>query len=194
MLEALKMRRPTGKPQVNMAPFEESEDIQDFREAFEGVINIQRIDQKEWVLRLTTLLNGKVRTVCSDVGAMMDNDGVKKAILSQYSVSPERCLKGFRAHTWTCGAESNAWIAKGKKLMNQWLLLEQGMEQVFEIAVEQFTSALRQELRIWVASHSSETATAVAKLIEAVADPEISKGGFYSLAILRTHYYSLKTS
>ena len=78
------MRRPTVEPHVNMAPFEESEDIQDFIEAFEGVMNIQKIDQKESVLRLTPLIKGKARTVCTDVGAMMDYDGVKKAILSQY--------------------------------------------------------------------------------------------------------------
>ena len=53
MLEALKMRRPTVEPHVNMAPYEESEDIKDFIEAFERVMNIQKIDQKEWVLRLT---------------------------------------------------------------------------------------------------------------------------------------------
>ena len=99
---------------------------------------------------------------------MMDYDGVKKAILSQYSVSPERCRKGYREHTWTRGAEPNAWIAKGKKLMNRWLLPEGGMEQVLDkIAVEQFINALPQELRIWVASHSPETPTAVATLFEA---------------------------
>ena len=35
MLEALKMHRPTVELHVNMAPFEESEDILDFIEAFE---------------------------------------------------------------------------------------------------------------------------------------------------------------
>ena len=35
-----------------------------------------------------------------------------------------------------------------------------------KIAGEQFINALPQELRIWVASHSPETPTAVAKLIE----------------------------
>ena len=118
MLEALKARRPTVEPQVHLAPFEENEDIQDFLEAFEGVMNIQEIDQKEWVLRLTPLLKGKARAVCTDVGAMLNYEGVKKAILSHYSVSPERCRRGFRAHTWTRDAEPNAWIAKGKKLMN----------------------------------------------------------------------------
>ena len=42
------------------------------------------------------------------------------------------------------------------------------MEQVWkDIAVEQFLNALQQELRIWVASHSPEPSTEVAKLIEA---------------------------
>ena len=168
MMEALKVRQPTVEPYLHLAPFEENEDIQDFLEAFEGVMNIQKIDQKEWVLRLTPLLKGKARAVCIDVGAMLNYVEVKKVILSHYSVSPERCRKGFRAHTWTRDAEPNAWVAKGKKLMNRWLLPEDGMEQVLDkIAVEQFINALPQELRIWVASHSPETPTTVAKLIEA---------------------------
>ena len=91
MMEALKVRRPTVEPYVHLAPFEENEDIQDFLEAFEGVMNIQKIDQKEWVLCLTPLLKGKARAVCTDVGAMLDYVEVKKVILSHYSVSPEWC-------------------------------------------------------------------------------------------------------
>ena len=122
MLEALKVHRPAVEPRMHLAPFEENEDIQDFLDAFEGVMNIQEIEQKEWVLRLTPLLKGKARAVCTDVGAMLNYDEVRKAILSHYSISPERCRKGFRAHTWTRAAEPNAWIARGKKLMNRWLL------------------------------------------------------------------------
>ena len=46
-----------------MTPFQESEDIQDFLEAFEGIMGIQNVDRTEWVLRLTPLLNGKARAV-----------------------------------------------------------------------------------------------------------------------------------
>ena len=59
-----------------------------------------------------------LRTPLIDVGSMMDYELVRKAILSQYSVSLERCRKGFLAHIWTRDAEPNAWIAKGKKIMN----------------------------------------------------------------------------
>ena len=167
MLEAMRGRRPTVESHITMAPFEESEDIQDFLEAFEGIMNMQRVDSSESVLRLTPLFKGKARTVCIDVGSMTAYEGVKKAILSQYSVSPERCRKEFRMHAWTRDAEPNAWIAKGKKLMNRWLRPEDGMEQVLnKIAVEQFINALPQELRIWVASHSPDTPTAIAELIE----------------------------
>ena len=97
----------------------------------------------------------------------MDYEGLKKAVLSQYSVSPEWCRKGFHAHTWKRDAESNAWIAKGTKLMNLWLRPEERMEQVLnKIAVEQFINSLPQVLRIWVVSHSPNTPTAVAELIE----------------------------
>ena len=42
MLEAMRGRRPTVEPHITMAPFEESEDIQDFIEAFEGIIKNRR--------------------------------------------------------------------------------------------------------------------------------------------------------
>ena len=51
------------------------------------------------------------------------------------------------------------------------------MEQVLDkIAVEQFINALPEELRIWVASHSPETPTAVATLIEAYDSAHSSTG------------------
>ena len=122
-----------------MAPFEESKNIQDILEAFEGIMNIQRVDSLKWVLHLTPFLKGKARTVCINVESMMDYEGVKKAILSQYSVSPEWCIKEFRTHTWTRDDDPNAWIANGNKLMNQWLRLEEGMEQLLnKIVVEKF--------------------------------------------------------
>ena len=61
--------------------------------------------------------------------------------------------------------------------MNRWLLLEEEMEQVLDkIAVEQFINALLQDLRIWVASQSPETPTAVATLIEAYDSAHNSTG------------------
>ena len=130
-----------------MTPFQESEDIQDFLEAFEGIMGIQNVDRTEWVLRLTPLLNGKARAVCTDLGTIMEYDGVKKAILSHYNVNPQRCRKQFRAHVWTKDAEPNEWTAKGMKLMKRWLLPEEVIGQMMEkIAVEQFLDALPQEL------------------------------------------------
>ena len=65
-----------------MTPFQESENIQDFLEAFEEIMGIQNIDRAEWVLRLSPLLNGKTQAVCTELGTIMECDGVKKAILS----------------------------------------------------------------------------------------------------------------
>ena len=132
-----------------------------------GIRGLQDIDGEEWVLRLTPLLKGKARAVCTDLGNKMEYDGVKKAILSHYNVSPERCRKQFQAHIWTKDTEPNEWTAKGMKLMKRWLLPEEGIEQMMDkIAVEQFLHALPQELRKWVASHNPGTAAEVAELIE----------------------------
>ena len=96
-LEAMRQRKPTSNSHLRMTTFQENEDFQEFLEAFDGIMGIQEIGKKEWVLRLTPLLKGKDRAVCTDLGYTMDYDGVKKAILSHYKVSLERCRKQFRA-------------------------------------------------------------------------------------------------
>ena len=51
-LEALRERRLTTDSLLRMTTFQKNEDIQDFLEAFEGIMGIQNIDKDEWVLRL----------------------------------------------------------------------------------------------------------------------------------------------
>lgn len=167
MIEGMQERRhATADSHLKIAPYQDNEDIQDFLDAFEGIMGIQNVERANWVLRLTPLLNGKARTVCTDLGAG-EYDQVKEAILSHYNVNPERCRKRFRSHVWTRDAEPNEWVAKGTKLMKRWLLPEQGMDQLLnKIIVEQLLCALPQELRIWVAAQNPETSTKVAELIE----------------------------
>ena len=164
VLSAIRDRRPSHESHLKITPLQETEDVQDFLDAFEGIMRLQHVEKTEWVLRLTPLLNGRARTVCTDLGTTADYDGVKKAILDHYNINPERCRKQFRTHSWTRDAEPNEWVARGLKLM---LHPDEGLDQVLEkIAVEQFLNALPQELRIWVASQNPTTPTKVAELIE----------------------------
>jgi flagellar biosynthesis GTPase FlhF len=56
--------RKKAETHLKMEPYQEKEDIQDFLEAFEGIImKIQETNKAEWVLRLTPLLNGKKLSV-----------------------------------------------------------------------------------------------------------------------------------
>ena len=110
-------------------------------------MGIQEIGKEEWVLRLTPLLKGKAQAICTNLGNTMGYDGVKKANLSHYNVSPECCWKQFRAHVWTKDTEPKEWTAKLTKLGKQWLLPEEGTEQMIEkIVVEQCLDASPQEL------------------------------------------------
>ena len=159
--------REKSSPHLKMAPYQETKDIQDFIEAFEGVMKIQKVNKSQWMLHLTPLLSGKARTVCTDLGATMDYDGVKKAILEHYNVNAERCRRKFRDHMWTKDQDPTEWISKGMKLMKRWLTPEQGADQMVEkIAVEQFLNGLPQEMRIWVTSQNPGTPSRVAELME----------------------------
>ena len=91
-------RRRPNEAHFKITPFQEDKDIQDFLEAFEGIMRIQQVEEGQWVLRLTPLLRGKVRAVCTDIEDPEDYKKVKEAILDHYSVTPERCRKRFRAH------------------------------------------------------------------------------------------------
>ena len=57
MMETLKERRPTEH--LKVATYEEGEDIQDFLEAFKGIMDLLDIPARKWVLWLTPLLKGK---------------------------------------------------------------------------------------------------------------------------------------
>ena len=88
--EAMAERKDAAKAShLKIAPFEEKEDIQDFLDAFEGIMTIQEVGKAEWVLRLTPLLSGKACTVCIKLGPTVEYDGVKAAILEQYNVNEE---------------------------------------------------------------------------------------------------------
>ena len=167
MLVSVRDRRPTTDTHLKIAPFQANENIQDFLEAFEGIMRIQHVDKAEWVLCLTPLLSGKAQAVCTTVGLTADYEEVKRAILEHYSINPDHCMKRFRAHRWTKDSEPNERIAQGLKLLSRWLKPDEGVEKVIHrIAVEHFQDALPQELCIWVTSHNPATPSQVAKLIE----------------------------
>ena len=166
MRETLLEQRPADS-NLKIAPYQESEDIQDFLEAFEGIMKLQKVKEEEWVLRLTPLLRGKARAVCTDLGPRKQYEEVKGAILTLHSINPERCRRQFRELQWTRGKDPSEWVAKGNKLMRRWLKPADGIEKILEqIAVEQFLNGLPQEVRVWVASQNPTTSAEVASLLE----------------------------
>ncbi|XP_019854474.1 PREDICTED: uncharacterized protein LOC109583528 [Amphimedon queenslandica] len=167
IMKGVLAEREGNSPHLKISPYQETEDIQDFIEAFEGIMKIQGVNRTNWILRLTPLLSGKARTVCTDLGTTTDYDGVKKAILEHYNINTERCRRKFRSHVWTRDQDPTDWIARGVKLVKRWLVPENGMEQVVnKIAVEQLLNGLPQEMRIWVTSQNPETPEKVGELIE----------------------------
>ena len=132
-MKGLLMEQEVSIPHLKIAPYQLKEDIQDFLDAFEVIMKIQKVNKGNWVLRLTPLLSGKARTVCTNLGPTTVHEGVKKAILEHYDIISERCRKRFWAHTRTKDQEPVEWIAKiakGMKLARQWLLPDEGVDKV----------------------------------------------------------------
>ena len=76
MREVLKTdRNTTNTAHLKMTPYQENEDIQDFLEAFEGIMKIQEVKETEWVLRLTPLLNGKACAICTNLYRLQRSKG-----------------------------------------------------------------------------------------------------------------------
>ena len=167
MMETLKERRLTKD--LKVAAYEEGEDIQDFLEAFEGIMDLQDLPTREWVLWLTPLFKGKAQAVCIDPEPTAAGyNTVKTAILNVSSINPERSRKQFHTLTWTRDSKPTEWVSKGVKLMRRWLQPDKGVDGILNrVAVEQLVNELRHELKMWIASHTPETPAAVAELIEA---------------------------
>ena len=90
MMQTLKERRPTEH--LKVAAYEEGEDIQDFLEAFEGIMDLPDVRAREWVLRLTKLLKGKARAVCTDYRIQYSEDRYSKYIQHQPREEQEAVL------------------------------------------------------------------------------------------------------
>ena len=73
--------REKNSAHLKITSYQEKEDIQDFLKVFEGIVGIQKVKETELVLCLTPILNGKARTVCTNLGPTTGSNGEKKAIL-----------------------------------------------------------------------------------------------------------------
>ena len=100
-METLRERRPTEH--LKITPYKEGEDIQDFLEVFEGIMELQNTPARDWVLRLSPLLKGKARAVCTD----------PETTTAGYNAV--KTAKQFRALTWTRSSEPMEWVMKGVK-------------------------------------------------------------------------------
>lgn len=73
MKEAVKDRE-TASPDLIIATYHDTENIQDFLEAFEGIMNIHNIAINSWVEKR------RARTVCTDMGTFSTYEEVKMKI------------------------------------------------------------------------------------------------------------------
>ena len=170
---SLEWQNVTPETHLKTAPFEENPRLSGcIRGKYDNPTN----GQGGWVLRLTPLLSGKTRTVCTRLEPK-DSNGVKVANNTMSTTnnvndaSLESSAPRTRSLWW-------AQITNGVKLLNRRFTLEDRVDAIKDkIAVEQLINALPQGLRVWVATHEPKKPAEVAKLIETYDSTHARAGG-----------------
>ena len=155
-MEAMKVpikEREKSSAHLKITSYQEKEDIQDFLKVFEGIVGIQKVKETELVLCLTPLLNGKARTVYTNLGPTTGSNGEKKLFWNIKTLIQKDADDNFQHLPRMKDEEPAELIAKGMKLMKRWFPSEEGVDKILDkIAVDQFVNGLPQELRIFMVS------------------------------------------
>ena len=106
------------KPQVTtltIAPFNETEDIQDFSNAFETTMQLQEIEEDQWRL---PLLQGWPRAMYGCLKELTTYRELKGALLKHFDVTPEANRRTFREAKCTKDQEPENYVMTKSKLIS----------------------------------------------------------------------------
>ena len=97
------------KPQVTtltIAPFNDTEDIQDFLDAFETTMQLQEIEEDQ----LAPLLQGRARPMYGHLKELTTYRELKGALLKRFDVTPEANRRNFHEAKWTKDQEPEDYV------------------------------------------------------------------------------------
>lgn len=156
-----------GNDSINLAPYREEEDIQDFLAAFERAMGLQRIDEEEWPAQLLKVLTGKARSALVEVDPEAGYVEVKEVLLGRFAITPEASRIRLRQLRLEAAQDPGDVLAKVKRLVHRWLI-PPGPEPdedakaredriVDQVAKEQLLNMLPRQTREWLIQQDLRT-------------------------------------
>ena len=145
------------KTTLTITPFNDTEDIKNFLDAFEITMQLQEIEEDQWRLQLAPLLQGRARAVYGHLKELTTYRELKGALLKHFKVTPEAKRINFCEAKWTEDQEPEDYIKKKSKLIRWWLTPDEGLHQVIhKVLVEDLLNNLLRDMKIWIKHHQPE--------------------------------------
>ena len=126
------MERKLQLTTLMIAPFNDTEDIQDFLDAFETTMQLQEIEEDQWRLQLAPLLQGWARAMYGCLKELTTYRELKGALLKRSDVTPEANRRTFREAKWTKDQEPEDYVMTKSKLIRCWLTPDKGSHQFID--------------------------------------------------------------
>ena len=97
MAQLLEQQQQTQhRPRIEIASYQEGEDIESFLETFEGVMQLHHAPLEEWVPHLIPKLQGKARDACAGLTYEEPYDEIKEVLKRRFDITTEGCQRSLR--------------------------------------------------------------------------------------------------
>ena len=146
---------------IKLTRLTEADDVEAYLTTFERLMELGRVAEESWTLRLAPQLTGKAQQAYAalSVTDATDYRQVKGAILRRYDISEETYRQRFRNERRKVGeayrelaARLHELAARLHDLARKWMAGCDTVDAVLEkLVVEQLASTMPTDLRIWVA-------------------------------------------
>ena len=151
---------------VDMAIYQERENIDTFLETFEGMMRLHQIPRDEWVAYLIPKLQGKVRDACAGLTYTETYTEVKEVLWKQFNVTEESSRQSLKNLKFNNKMTPEEYTIQAMRLTGWWLTPDEEEEQMGQkVAMEQMVEGMSEGMKKWIIREQPRDPYAMTELI-----------------------------
>ena len=183
----LEQQQIQHRPKIEIANYQDGEDIESFLETFEGIMRLHQVQKQDWVIHLIPKLQGRARDACAGLTYKEDYETVKTVLKRRFDITTEGCRRRFRSLKWSKSMTPEEYTVQVTKLADRWLTPDEGMEQVKEkVVMEQMIEGIPVMMRQWIMREEIRGPTHIAELMQRyITSERMEEHGLISQPSLR---------
>ena len=155
------------RTRIEMAIYQEGEDIESFLETFEGMMRLHQVPRDEWVVHLIPKLQGRARDACGGLTYTETYAEVKEVLRKRFNVTEEGSRQSLRNLKFNSKMTHEEYAIQAMKLTSRWLTPDKGEEQMRQkVAMEQMVQGMNEGMKKWIVREQPPDPYAMAELMQ----------------------------